>query len=92
MCCKKLKKQSMYAVKYGDRQGGFLLWVSEYDKKSSHAFLFMPHPMEALFLSKDEVKEGLNNNQIEFVEELPLDVYEVCRANWKFYKDRKEII
>jgi len=84
----KLKPRGMYVIKTGDRQGGFLIWIKEQDLKKTHAFLFCPNPMEALFLSQIEIKNELKTGGIEFVEQLPVEVYEVCCANWTYYKEK----
>ena len=90
--CKKLKKRGVYAIKTGDRQGGFIVWIKECDTAGGLAFLFMPSPMEAIFMTEQEVREGLKSKYLEFVQSLPVPVYEVCVANWKFYAQKAGLV
>jgi len=82
---KKPKKRGMYAIKSGDRIGGFLIFIREYDKGETYSTLFIPDPMESLFLNKEEVHSMITNKGIDFVKKLPKDVYDVCKENFKYY-------
>lgn len=53
--------------------GSFLLYVSTL--KDCYKFLFLPGPSE-FFLTKEDFIRCMENNTIEFVEELPKDIYQ----------------
>jgi len=75
----------MYAVKEGDRAGGFIIYIREYNQGDSYAFLYVPDPMEAIYFTRQEIEEGIKYNMLDFVEKMPKDVYAVCRANFTYY-------
>lgn len=81
----KLKERGFYVVETGDLAGGFLAWVKELDTKEAHAFLYMPSPMEAMYIQRNEFKEALKSKQIALFTQMKPDAYEVIRANWKMY-------
>lgn len=87
----KLKKNGMYVIESGELQGGFFVWIQKYDKPGFYAFLFMPHPMEAVFVRKDEIREMLSKNQLSLVEALPDNVYAVCQANFVYYANAQKL-
>jgi len=82
----------MYAVKTGDRAGGFIIWIEEHSKGQQQAFLFCPSPMEAVFFTKSEVVALLKSRELDFVEVLPVDVYKISLASWEFYLRKQETI
>lgn len=87
----KLKYRGMYAIKSGDKSGGFLVYIEERNIGDSLAFLFMPHPMEVMFLSKQEVERSVKYNTLDLVEKLPKNVYDVCLANFDYYAQKAGI-
>lgn len=88
----KPRYRGMYAVQEGDRAGGFLIYIKEYNLGASYAFLFVPHPMEAVYFTKDEIEKGIKFNTLDFVELLPKEVYEVCRANFAYYAEQEGLV
>lgn len=85
----KIKKRGLYAIHEGTRTGGFFVFISSDKKPNIYAALFMPNPMEAVYLSEVEVYDTLKNNTMRLVKVLPRDIYEVCEANYYYYKDKK---
>lgn len=83
----KVKDRAMYAVTRGDRTGGFLIRIGEYDYQGGLAFLFVPSPMEALYFTKEDVEDSIRDGKMEFVSIIPKNVYEVSCASWKHYAD-----
>ena len=81
----KLKDRGMYVVERGERVGCFLIYIKEANIFESYAFLCIPNPMEVLYLDKNDIKEGLRNGYMKFIEELPGDVYDVCAANFRWH-------
>ena len=81
----------MYAVKTGDYQGGFFIWIRERDLEGNRAFLFIPNPMEAIYVSDQDITNEFKNKKLDFIRCLPEDVYEVCRANWKYYYEKSSV-
>jgi len=82
----KPKNRGMYAIKSGDRQGGFIVFIKKYFTKMEYACLFMPDPMEAIYLSKDEANSMIQTRKLDFVKKLPVQIYEICQANYEHYK------
>ena len=61
------------------RRGDFLLFLGE---NSPGVFEFMQLPDRyVLFLTLQEFTEGHNSKLLDFVEQLPEDVFEVAQAN-----------
>lgn len=89
--CKKLIKGGLYAVHAGDKVGGFFVCIAEENRGESTAVLFMPNPMEALYVNNVEIELDLKQNNLKFVEMLPHDVYEVCRANFVYHAKKQGI-
>lgn len=79
----------MYSVEYGDKSGCFLVYIQEENVLSAYAFLVMPYPLEALFLSDQDIKDHLKNGGLKLVEILPQDVYDVCKANFNVVKKKE---
>jgi hypothetical protein len=88
MMMRKLKKYGLYAIHEGSRMGGFFVFISSDNKPNIYAVLFMPNPMEALYLASTEVHDMLKNNTLKLVKKLPKDVYDVCEANYYYYRDK----
>ena len=88
----KPKYRGMYAVIEGDRAGGFIIYVKEYDLGDSYAFLYVPHPMEAIYFTRQEIKKGIEFGTLEFVENLPKVVYEITRANFAYYAKKEGLV
>lgn len=83
----KLTKRGMYSVEYGDKSGCFLVYISEENILTGLAFLVIPD-LEVIFLSKEDVENHLSNDGLVYVEKLPRPVYEVCKANFKWAKQK----
>lgn len=91
-CYKKPLKRGMYAIKEGDKAGGFILYINEYNLGASYAFLFVPDPMTAVYFTKEEINNNIKFKILELVSILPKDVYEVCRANFTYYADKEGLV
>ena len=87
---KKLKHRGMYAISQGEYAGGFFVYIKEEDRGNSHALLMMPDT-KSLYASHSEIKDDLRYNNIKFVKRLPLPVYEVIKANFKYYAEKEGI-
>lgn len=71
------KERGVYAFTK-HRRGDFLLFV----KEDSEVLEFMQLPDRyQIFLTKEEFTEGLTTNLLDFVEQVPEDVFEVAAAN-----------
>jgi uncharacterized protein (DUF3820 family) len=60
------------------RRGDFMLFIKE--DKDVLAFMQLPDRYQ-IFLTKQEFTEGLLTNLLDFVEQVPEDVFEVASAN-----------
>jgi len=81
----------MYAVHSGDKSGAFFVYVKEHNVGNTYALLMMPSPMESIYASKIEIKHDIKFNNIRFVRKLPTEVYDVCKANFKYYAEKAGI-
>jgi len=72
------RKRGLYAfTKY--KRGEFLLFINSLD---SNTFEFMQLPScLQYFISAEDFNNGVITNLIEFVNEVPIDVFEVCEIN-----------
>lgn len=84
----KLRHRGMYFVNGGDRAGGFVIWIKEFDYYNAGAFLFVPNPMSAIFIRKDEFLVDLKDGNYEFAEIVDAAAYKVCAGNWKYHADK----
>lgn len=73
----------MYVVTSGDKSGGFIVYIKERNIGNSFAFLFMPD-LEVLYLTADDVVNGIRYKTLEPIDRIPADVYEHCKANFDF--------
>ena len=87
---RQLKPRGMYIVEQGDRTGCFLLYVKEANIGDTFAFLCMPHPLETLYLTNDDVKNSLRHGSMKLFKTLPKDVYDVCAANFNWLKKKED--
>lgn len=60
------------------RRGDFILFLKE--DKEVLEFMQLPDRYQ-IFLTKEEFTEGLLTNLLDFVEQVPEDVFEVAAAN-----------
>lgn len=60
------------------RRGEFLLCLSE--QKDVYEFMQLPDRYK-LVLTKEEFKKGVETGLLDFVEQIPEDVYKVCEGN-----------
>jgi hypothetical protein len=71
------KERGMYAF-MKHRRGEFLLFIEE----DNDVLNFMQIPDRyPVLLSKEEYTAGICTNLLEFVEQVPEDVFEVCKVN-----------
>ena len=74
----KPKKRGLYAfTKY--KRGEFLLYICSIDE-NTFEFMQLPSCLQ-FFISADDFNNGVVTNLLEYVNEVPLDVFEVCEAN-----------
>lgn len=79
--------RGFYAVLSGQYQGACICYIEEESKGDTLAFMIMS-PTEAIYLSKQEIKEGIREGTIELVQRLPINVYEVVLANYRYERQR----
>jgi len=87
---KKELKRAMYAVYYGAYQGASLCYIEEDSIGDTLAFLVMS-PTEPIYISKKEFRNALKKKNIELIDQLPQDVYEVVSANYFYYKEKTQL-
>jgi hypothetical protein len=75
-------ERGLYFVKVGEYKGAFILNIKELDSEVAKAFLIMPD-MTPTTLPKSEIKTLFSQNQLEYVETIPKDVYLVCLEQFK---------
>lgn len=75
----------MYFITHGPDCGAFMVYIKERSHGDSLAFLLIPNPMEGIYKNRKIFEESLKNGDIEYVEIINKDVYEVCRANFDYY-------
>jgi hypothetical protein len=75
----KPKPRSLYAFTK-HRRGDFILFVEE--KDDVYTFMQLPDRYKIL-LTLEEFTEGVTTKLLDFVEQIPEDVYEVAAANIK---------
>ena len=85
---RKLIYRGMYAVHSGDRAGGFFVYIKEEDRGGSNAILYMPNPMEAIYIQKTEISMDIKFRNIRYVQKLPRAIYDVCKVNFTYYAKR----
>jgi hypothetical protein len=74
----KPKKRGLYAfTKY--KRGEFLLFMGLLDDNTLE-FMQLPSCLQ-YFISAEDFNNGVITNLLEFVNEIPVDVFEVCEAN-----------
>lgn len=88
---KKLKSRGMYAIKYGEYMGGFFVYIMEESTPNNIAFILMPSPTKAIYIPKGDVLFDLKNGNIELINRLPCEIYDICRANFIFYAKEEGI-
>lgn len=79
----------MYAITGGEKTGGFIVRMPEYDSFGALAFLFLPDPMEAMFLTEKEVEELFSYDYLDYVTKWKPEAYEVGLANWKYFAEKQ---
>ena len=82
------KPRGIYAVHSGEYQGGFMCYIEEESSGDTLAFMVMS-PTEAIYITRNELNDGVKGKTIDLVEQLPVPVYEVILANYK-YERRKD--
>jgi len=87
---RKLKYRGMYAIHSGDFEGGFFVYIKEYDRGKGLALLIMPE-VNGIYATHNEIKHDLRYNNVRFVRRLPKEVYEVCKANFKYFAEKAGI-
>jgi hypothetical protein len=76
------KERGVYAFTK-HRRGDFVLFIKE--DKGVLEFMQLPDRYQ-LFLTKEEFTEGLLTNLLDFVEQVPEEVFEVAAANIETYQ------
>ena len=72
------KKRGLYAfTKY--KRGEFLLYIDKVDD-NTFEFMQLPNCLQ-FFISAEDFNNGVITNLLEYVNEIPFDVFEVCIAN-----------
>jgi hypothetical protein len=66
------KKRGLYAWNFL-HAGSFLLFVK--DNENNYEFLFLPGPTQ-FFLTKEDFNQAIEKNILEFVEDLPKEIFE----------------
>ncbi len=61
------------------RRGDFVLYIKE-SENDVLEFMQLPDRYQ-IFLTKEEFTEGLNTKLLDFVEQVPEEVFEVAQAN-----------
>jgi len=80
--------KNMYFVAKGQRTGQFLVLV-DYDKeKQNYSVLGLPES-ETLYVTEIDIKKGIDTKLLDFVEELPTDVYESCKNEFQYRINHK---
>jgi phosphoserine aminotransferase len=72
------KERGVYAFTK-HRRGDFVLFIKE-SEKNVLEFMHLPDRYQVL-LTKEEFTEGLNTKLLDFVEQVPEEVFEVAAAN-----------
>ncbi len=79
------KERGVYAFTK-HRRGDFVLFIKE-SEKGVLEFMQLPDRYQIL-LTKEEFTEGYNTKLLDFVEQIPEDVFEVASANIETYQKR----
>lgn len=87
----KPRKRTLYAIHYGEKSGGFLIFLHEENVGDVYAALFMPGTPEPMYLTKSEVQFELKAGNITPVSKINKEAYEVCRANFIYYAKKNNI-
>jgi hypothetical protein len=90
-CKKRLVKNGLYSIEYGDKAGGFLVYIREENILTGLAFLVLPNPLEIIYLSSEDVNSHFKNGGLVLVDKLPKSVYDVCKANFVWVKNKEGI-
>ena len=69
-------KRGLYA--FLQRKGEFLLFVKE--EELSYRFMQLPDRFE-FYVTKNEFQKAMTKNTLDFIEQIPEEVYEVSIAN-----------
>ena len=73
---KKPPKRAMYAIKYGDYGGSYIIQFSK--TKTHQSFLRLPE-QEVLKVPIDEFNSGIEKGILDFVAIIEKDVYNYCK-------------
>ena len=80
--------RNIYAVNEGSYKGEFFVYINKDD--NNYYFLSLPHN-NAVVITIDEFNTGLEKNIIQFLEKIPSNVYEICKAQYNEAKSKDNI-
>jgi len=80
--------QNMYFITKGDRVGQFLILIDYNSKTKIYSVLGLPES-EVMYITKDNIEKGIQNNILDFVETVPKDVYIECKNEFKYRESHK---
>jgi hypothetical protein len=80
--------KNVYFVNRGQRTGQFLILLDFNSDNKNYSVLGVPES-EALYITEDEIEKGIQSNLLEFVEELPTDIYETCKSEFQYRINNK---
>jgi hypothetical protein len=87
MKSKKLLKK-IYFIKYGQRTGQFLIFIDFDKEKNIYSLLALPES-EPLYVSQNDIERAINFKAIEFVEDMPDNIYNECKSEFKYRENNK---
>lgn len=80
--------RNIYAVSEGSYKGEFFVYINKDD--NNYYFLSLPHN-NTVIVPLDEFNTGLDKKVIQFLEKIPKNVYEICKAQYNESKSKDNI-
>ena len=80
--------RNIYAVNEGSYKGEFFVYINGDD--NNYYFLSLPHN-NVVTVPLDEFNTGLEKKVIQFLEKIPKNVYEICKAQYNESKSKDNI-
>ena len=79
---------NIYAVNEGSYKGEFFVYINNDD--DNYYFLSLPHN-NTVIVTVEEFTTGVEKKVIQFLEKIPKNVYEICKAQYNESKSKDNI-
>ena len=80
--------RKIYAIREGDHKASFFVYIST--DETDINFLSLPHN-EPISMKIEEFESGIENKIVDYIQKLPHNVYEICKAQYNDAKAKDDI-